>query len=120
MNVFSKIKTIFVNQKHQIVIKIKIKFVRILIVIQNTNSLIFLITLKVPDTTDNNTTTLLSPLLSESFRVLDTYSRDEVKEHIRWYMIGMAVVAVSVFIGFLVYFPDKPPSPPSATSALPR
>jgi hypothetical protein len=51
---------------------------------------------------------------------LDTYTRDEVKEYIEWYMFGMSMTSVGLFVAFLAYFPDKPPTPPSATSALPR
>ena len=75
-----------------------------------------IIFLKVPD----RNTTQASDFFTDTFRVLDTYSRDEVKQYIQWYMIGMAVVAVGLLIAFSIYFPDKPPSPPSATSALPR
>jgi len=51
---------------------------------------------------------------------LDLYSRDEIKRYIEWYMIGMAVASGIILFAIMGYFPDKPPSPPSATSTLPR
>jgi hypothetical protein len=33
---------------------------------------------------------------------METYSRDEIKKYIEWYMIGQAAVAVGLFLAFMV------------------
>ena len=44
----------------------------------------------------------------------------DVKKEIQWYMGLDAGVSVALLIAVLVYFPAKPPTPPSASASVPR
>ena len=82
--------------------------------------ILFNIFQQVPDKNSTESSAGLGLMLNNNLGSLETYTRDDIKAYIEWYMIGQAAVAVALFIGFMIYFPDKPPTPPSATSALPR
>ena len=45
-------------------------------------------------------------------------TRDEEKQLIWYYMLGMAVISIVILLAMVIYFPDKPKSPPTASSAL--
>ena len=47
-------------------------------------------------------------------------TKEQVQEDIDTYMEVLAAVAVSIFVLFIIYFPSKPPLPPSASSAVER
>ena len=46
--------------------------------------------------------------------------KSDVQTYIDHYMLLQAGIAVLLFILFILYFPDKPPLPPTVTSAINR
>ena len=49
-----------------------------------------------------------------------TYSQEDIRERIQWYMVGMAAFSCAMFLLILAYFPSKPPTPPSPSGFVQR
>ena len=49
-----------------------------------------------------------------------TWSREDIRERIQWYMIGQAAFSCALLLLILAYFPAKPLTPPSPSGFVQR
>ncbi len=71
---------------------------------------------------------ILGPLMVPDSFINDTgsaYAEDaptkpQVRRELRWFMLTLAAPAAAAFAAMVLYFPSKPPTPPSASGAVPR
>ena len=70
-----------------------------------------------------NTTTSASTYFLEAAGEGDnatTWSREDIRERIQWYMIGQAAFSCALLLLILAYFPAKPLTPPSPSGFVQR
>ena len=76
--------------------------------------------LLVPDWFIHNTTDPDYSLIDDTYLNRTIPTPAEVRKDIWWYMLLDAAVAVAILAAIVVYFPSKPPIPPSPTGAETR
>ena len=59
---------------------------------------------QVPDKNSTESSAGLGLLLNNNLGSLETYTRDDIKAYIEWYMIGQAAVAVALAYLFISNF----------------
>ena len=67
-----------------------------------------------------NTTTATNFFLEAEGGIATTWSREDIRERIQWYMIGQAAFSCALLLLILAYFPAKPLTPPSPSGFVQR
>ena len=67
-----------------------------------------------------NTTSATNFFLEAEGGIATTWSREDIRERIQWYMIGQAAFSCALLLLILAYFPAKPLTPPSPSGFVQR